>query len=477
MGEYITIIWDAETPAAAAVPWDNTMLVVHGSEGSLSETTVYAVTNDSWSTVLANAGFSQSSQAYKSTSNFFAASPTPGGSLYVLALVSGSVDIYSNVRMQKVTDNIYETPIKPPLGFYGGEEVRYYPDAELTGYWVNAADGSQGVGFTIEVDNLNNWTGRLNFGDGLSGIIIDNPPESVGKITCSFRIGNAAADLSEQIEKYNINLLAVAYENSRTTENYTGDNTYFGDQSIDLSRFINAIAGKNTQLFWASPGGAVVGESGIGFGVNWESLRSFVGQREDFTNYLSEPSASNHDMGAGLMGMVAGTHPHTTMSFAVPHMGIQKESSMIDRSYLSDGQIISNMENRKLAGDPIQLSYGFTFGTGYSSRINYVRCKYIISQSLINGIWELLSSRTVRMSYAGMQLMRNKITGIFKTLREQGIHDGLAYVKIPIEDDLKNNTAAGTAARLSRTIPSIEIGFYWWSSLERIIITGIRNEA
>jgi len=42
---------------------------------------------------------------------------------------------------------------------------------------------------------------------------------------------------------------------------------------------------------------------------------------------------------------------------------------------------------------------------------------------------------------------------------------------------LRLNTEAGQAARLALTIPSIEIGFYWYSSLERIIITGIRNEA
>lgn len=475
MGEFITIIWDAETPSAAAVPWDNSMLVVRGGEASLSQTTVYQVDNDDWSTILSNAGFSQSSQAYKSTSNFFSASPTPGGSLYVLALVSGSVDVYQNAKMNKVTDYIYETPITPPLGFYGSEEVRYYPDDSLTGYFVNAADGSAGVGFTVEQDGLNNWTGRLNFLNGLSGNIIDIPPRSGSKVTCSFRIGNSVADLSEYIEEYNINLIAPSYVNSRTTDSYS--NTFFGSQSIDLSRFVNAIAGKNALLFYALPGGASVGESGLGFGVNWENLRNFIGQREDVSVIKAEPSLSNHDMSAGLMGMVAGEHPHKTLSYKTPHMGIQKEESTINRSYWTDGQIISIMKNRRLSGDPYQLSCGFTLGVGYSSRINYVRCKYIISANLINGLWELLSERNVKMSYGGMQLVRNKISGIFKTLQDSGIHDGLAYVNIPIENDLKNNTSAGQAARLARTIPSIEIGFYWYSSLEKITITGIRNEA
>jgi len=189
------------------------------------------------------------------------------------------------------------------------------------------------------------------------------------------------------------------------------------------------------------------------------------------------PGSLNHDMAAGTMGGCAGTHPHTTMTFWVPHMGIQQEESKINRNYWNNGQVLSVMKRRELSGEPYLVTHGFTLGVGYSSRINYVRCKYIVSQNLINGLWALLASRKVKMSYNGMQLVKAKIAGIFKTLTDQGIVDGLAYVKIPVEIDLKNNTAAGRAARAAREIPSIEIGFYWYSSLEKITITGIRNEA
>jgi hypothetical protein len=477
VGEYLTIIWDAETPAAAEVPWDNCLLVVQGSEASLAETTVYATTSDDWSTVLSAAGFGATSQAYESAAQFFSATPTPGATLYVLAMVSGSVDIYENVPLAKVTDYIYETPIKPPLGWYGAERVRYYPDAALTGFWYNNADGSVGMGFTIVTDGAGNWNGQLNFLNGLSGNTIDVPPAEGSKVTASFRVGSSTASLSETIETFNINMMAAAYENSRTMQNYTGSNTYFGTQSDDLMRFTNTIAGKNCILFYALPGAVAPQESGVGYSVYWDQLKNFIGAREDVALIKAKPSSSNHDMAAGYLGMTAGTHPHTTMTFAVPHMGIQEEESLLKRSYWNDGQIATPMTRRELTGNPYLISHGFTLGTGYSSRINYVRCKYIISANLVNGLWALLASRTVRMSYAGMQLVKTKITAIFKTLQDQGIHDGLAYVRIPIEIDLKNNTQAGSDARAARTIPSIEIGFYWYSSLEKIIITGIRNEA
>lgn len=475
MGEYITIIWDTESPSSAAVPWDNSLLVVQGSEASLSSSTVYACTSDTWSTVLTNAGFTASSQAYKSAAQFFGASPTPGGTLYVLGLVSGTVDTYTDVQMRKVTSTIYETPLKPPLGFSGDQQVKYFPDADATGYFINKADGSLGIGFTVNTDNAGNWTGRLTFASGLSGVTIDSPPNSDGLITCSFRIGSATSDISETIENYQINMMAAAYPNTRTTTNFT--TTYFGSQVNDYMRFTNATAGKNCILFSCLPGNAQVGTSGTSLSSNWEDLKNLIGQREDFAAIKAKPSSLNHDMAAGYMGMTAGTHPHTTMSFATPHMGIQEEESLINRNYWNKGQIASPMTRRELSGSPYLISHGFTFGTGYSSRINYVRCKYIIAQTLRNGLWELLASRKVKMSYAGMQLVKNKISGIFKTLQDQGIHDGLAYVRIPIETDLKNNTSAGQDARAAREIPSIEIGFYWYSSLESIIITGIRNEA
>ena len=120
---------------------------------------------------------------------------------------------------------------------------------------------------------------------------------------------------------------------------------------------------------------------------------------------------------------------------------------------------------------------GHSFYAPYQGELSFRPGKYIIAQNLVNGLWALLSSRTVKMSYSGMQDVKDTIKGIFKTLQDQGIVDGLAYVKIPVETDLKNNTAAGRAARAARTIPAIEIGFYWYSSLEKIIVTGIQNEA
>lgn len=477
MGEYLTIIWETTAPSAAATSWDNSMLVVKGSEASLSESTLYAVNSSNWSTVLANAGFTTSSQAYKSTADYFAASPTPGGNLFVMALVSGTVDTYSNVPLEKVESKLYETPIKPPLRFDGEQQVRYYPDKNETGYFVNTADGNTGVGFTVVNDNFGNWTGRLNFISGLSGFKINDPPLTDSKITASFVVGSQMGDLGDKIEQFEINMMAAAYANTSTKNDYPGNECYFGSQVNDLSRFMSAISGKNVIFFWALPGSADPKETASGFGDVWYNIRTNLGAREDVALIKAVPSATEDDMAAGYMGMTAGEHPHATLTFKTLHMGISNPEGIINRSYWNNAQVASPMERRELAGNPNLISHGYTLGSGYSSRINYVRCKYIIDKELTNTIWALLASRKVRMSYQGMQLVKATIEGLFKRLTDQGIVDGLAYVRIPVETDLKANNAAGKAARAAREIPSIEIGFYWYSSLEKITITGIRNEA
>lgn len=477
MGEYLTIIWEAATPSAAAVPWDNTLLVVDGDEAGLSSSTTYACTSDTWSTVLTDAGFASSDQAYKSTADFFAASPTPGGTLYVLGLVSGTSQTYNDIPLVKVDEDTWETPIKPPAGWASGACVDYYPDGDATGHWQNCADGSAGVGFTIENDEFGNWNGQLTFVSGLSGVQIDDPPAAGCKITASFTVRGDVEDLGGVIDQYDINLMAAAYENEKTKDNYPAVNCYFGSQANDLGTFTNAIAGKNCIFFWALPGSANPNETGTSLGDIWANIKNVIGSREDVALIKATPSALQDDMAAGYMGMTAGEHPHNTLTFKAIHMGIDDEEGLINRAYWKNAQVACPMTRKELSGSPNLITYGFTLGTGYSARINYVRCKYIIAQELKNTLWALLASRKVKMSYDGMQLVKKTLKGLFKTLEDQGIVDGLEYINIPVENDLKANNAAGKAARAAREIPSIEIGFLWFSTLEKITITGIKNEA
>ena len=100
-----------------------------------------------------------------------------------------------------------------------------------------------------------------------------------------------------------------------------------------------------------------------------------------------------------------------------------------------------------------------------------------MAQTLINNLWGLLAKRDTLMSYDGCETVKDVIEGTFKTLIDQGIVDGFKRVSVPIQADLLDNTAAGIIARQQRMIPAAIIEYYWYTTIEKIIITKVTNEA
>lgn len=480
MGEFITIIFGTASPAAGAVEYDRSLIVGDGS-AHLAESKLYLLTSTLWDSVLEADGFSSSDQLYASVADFFAASPTPE-SLYVYAYVSGASIDYSGIPLSKITDTIWEVPIKPPEGWGPGgtglERVKFYGCPASDSYEYNYSDGATGLAFTVVKDGLGNWTGELEFPNGLTGtggIVAEADLSANCKITVDFTVGSKGG-IGTVISENKINMVSLALTNSPSLKNYA-TNVFGTSQLDDLMTMINAISGKNCIMFYALPGDANPEDTISGASNTWGELRNLVGQRQDFVALKAKPSV-NDDMAAGFMGMTSATHPHDTMCFSAPHMGIQEQEPPINQGKWKDGSINYIRKAIELDVQPFQILRGFTFGTDVNSnRVNAVRCKFIIVQTLRNGLYALLSSRTVRLGYNGMQTVKARIQAIFATMADQGIVDGLAYVNIPVEDDFLANNEAARIARQNREIPAIEIGYYWETSLEELTITALVNES
>lgn len=479
MGEYLTIYFGISTAGPKAVEWDKAMVVGDGS-GALGSSKVYELTPDDWATQLTDDGFTSSDTLYKSIAVFFSASPAPQR-LWAYAHVSGATTDYDDVPLEYISGNTWEIPIKPPSGFGPGgtgiEQVKFYHcGANIVGTeQINTANGDTGIGFTIEVDGAGNWTGQLTFDDGLSGINgIIKPLTSDCKITVDFSAGTETG-LSEALTDYNINMVSMALDNTSVIEQYT-DNI-FGSQLDDMMTMLNSIAGKNIMFYYALPGGAQPETTIDGTGNKWKELKSLMGAREDVVAFKAIPSALEHDPATGYMAMTSISHPHKQMTFAEPHFGIQEKEPAINRGKWKLGQIACIMKRTELSGDPYLVTYGFTFGSGDAARINGVRCRYILAQTLINNLWALLAKRDTLMSVEGIQKIKDQIEATFNILISQRIIDGLVSINIPIESDLKGNTPAGRIARAQRTVPTVEIEYLWYTSVEKIIITRAENVA
>lgn len=479
MGEFITIFFGPSAAAPAAVEYDKSMIVGDGS-AHLSSSKLYALTSSTWQTDLTDDGFLITDQLYKSVADFFAASPTPE-EVYAYAYVSGSDVEYTDIPLSPIDDTIWEIPSKPPKGFYpdgtGLERVRFYhPGA---GFQWNYKDGSIGLAFTVVTDSQGNWNGQLKFPNGLTGTSgpIVKPVESDDKVTVDFTMGTKGG-VGDQIAEYGINMVSLALENTETLKNY-GSNIFGTSQVDDLDTMMSAIAGKQCIFFYAVPGDAnpddlITG----GGGVKWGSLKSIVGQREDFVAFKSKPSVTKDDMASGLLGMTSSTHPHISLAFARPHMGIKEREPIINSAKWRDSQTNYIIQRNELSGRPFMIVRGFTFGTDVNSdRINAVRCKYIMLQTLRNGLWSLLSSRTVRMNYKGMVKIEQKIESIFAQLVFDDIIDKFAYVDNPLKEHFLVMDDVAKAANAAKKVSGIRIGYWWNHSLEEITITALINEA
>jgi hypothetical protein len=475
MGEYLTIYFGTSSAAPKAVEWDKAMVVGDGSP-ALAATKVYELSSSTWDTELGADGFTSSDRLYKSVAMFFGATPSPDR-LFVYAHVSGTVQTYGDIPLVYVSGNTWETPIKPVAGFQDGiEKVKFWgcgEDIESSGV-ENFANGASGVAFYVDKGVDGKWTGLLGFNNGLSGTVgVVNPVTSDCKVTANFTAGTQSS-LGTAIDEYGINMVALALDNSDAIKNFA-DNV-FGSQLDDMMTIRNAIAGKNCIWFYCLPGNANPDDLITDTSNKWSELKSVLGARDQIAVIKAIPSVDD-DMAVGYMAMTAISHPHKQMTFAEPHMGVQAQEPAINRGKWKDGQIGCIMKRTELSGNPFLVTYGFTFGSGDFSKIEGARCRIIISQSLINNLWGLLAKRETLMSYDGMQKIKAQIVATFNILQSQGIVDGLKSVKIPIEEDLANNTVAGQIARQQQTVPAVEIEYLWYTSVERIIITRAENVA
>jgi len=480
MGEFITIFFGASAAAPAAVEYDKSMIVGDGS-AHLSSSKLYLLTQDGWQGSLEDDGFSNSDQIYNSIADFFAATPSPER-VYLYAYVSGESVEWEDVPLSPIDDTTWEIPSKPPNGFGPGgtglERVKFYHPTS-TGFQWNYSNGATGLAFTVLKDSQDKWTGQLQFPNGLTGQSgnIVKPLESDDKITVDFTMGSKGS-VGDQISEYGINMISLALTNSSDIKNYT-TNIFGTDQVNDLDTMMSAIAGKQCIFIYAYPGDANPNdEISGGGGVKWESLKSIVGQREDFVGFKAKPSTTQDDMASGLLGICSATHPHTGIAFARPHMAIKEKEPIINQAKWKQAQTNYIIQKNELAGQPFMVVRGFTFGTDVNSdRINAVRCKYIIVQSLRNGLWSLLSSQTVRMTYKGMVKIEEKIRSIFAQLVADDIVDKFVYVTIPLKANFLANDDVAKAANASKKVSGIKIGYEWNHSLEEITISALINEA
>lgn len=259
-----------------------------------------------------------------------------------------------------------------------------------------------------------------------------------------------------------------------------GETGIMGDSTgsiEDLQNCLGICAGNRMQVVWALPASADVNTSYPDGNVSYESqdLRDYIGQ--DQNGILIYADVATGSDGTGLddpaacyLGKICDTHPHDPLTLAELNISLNSRANDNDKAAWDAGQIACVFRKSDLDISTDQISYGFTLaGTSPNNRLNNVRCRYNVEINVLQDLWQLLSSRKVRINKAGLGSVIDSINGTLNRLLSEGIIDeGERNVQIPL---IQGTAAEWTAARTSRIIPSIIVRWPWHTSPEQLNIT------
>ena len=243
----------------------------------------------------------------------------------------------------------------------------------------------------------------------------------------------------------------------------------------DILNALTMAGGNRRMVIWSLPKAAAPNTSYNGTSFDYNQFRNYVGQDKNAIVFYADvltgaTSTGLDDPGAALAGRICTSHPHTPPTLGSINLSLERWENENDRAAWDAGKIICVFRKTDLGFDTDQLNYGFTFaGTSPSDRIENVRCKYITEYNILQDLWKLLSSQTIRINKAGCNRVIDTIHATLNRLLSQGIIDeGERHVDIPL---LRGTAAEWTNANSTRVIPAIIIRWPWKNSVESLIIT------
>jgi len=473
---YITVTWVTEAPTARRASWGNVVFLASGSAPSQSSNP-QLVTPSNY-TEYVNVGTYERT-AYGSYVRNLGGTPTNLSYMYWMGDDAGITGIAA-----KVTDINYKVELGPftainnvyldPTGGQNWQEIGEAPAAwasGLTGY--RAGTGSTSI-----------YDGNIYFtGDVLAG----GPSLESGGTTYSGATARTIMNLSGGLVRVlaTQNGFGVAQSDLKDVDvqfivplyNTAGNGTGLLNTPAhnDLRNALVMAGGNRRMVIWALPRGSAPNTTYGGTAYDYNQFRNYIGQDQNaiviYADVLTGTTATGlDDPAAALAGRICATHPHTSQTTDVISLGLTKVEDDNAKQAWDAGQIICVFKQTKWGFDSTQLNYGFTFaGTSPSNRLNNVRCKYIVLYNVLQDLWSLMSTRTVRITKAGCNTVIDVLNATLDRLLSQGIiDDGERTVDVPL---LRGTDAEWSNANLNRTIPAVIVRWPWKNTVESIIIT------
>jgi len=472
---YITVQWVTESPAARAMSWGNVVFLISGAKPSQS-TNPQLVTPSNYTSYTSSTSYERI--AYASYARNIGGTPTNNSYLYWMGEGSGITGIASrntsinyklNLNPFSAIDNVYVDPTGAgnwveqglaPAGWASG----------ITGYragsgYANIYDGNIYFSGSEAGGPYFTWSGAT-----VSGTLARAVMAASGGVMRVLATQNGFGLAQSHLKDYDIQFIVPLY-------NTAGDGTGLEGTPAhnDLRKALGLAAGNRRMVIWALPKDATPNTDYHGTSYDYNQYRSYIGQDQNsiviMANVLTGTTSTGlDDPAAALAGRICATHPHTSMTLDTISMSLEKVEDPNAKEAWDNGNIICIFKQTDWGFDATQLNYGFTFsGTTPSDRLNNVRCKYLVLYNVLQDLWRLMSSRTVRVNKAGCNRVIEVLNGTLDRLQIQGVIDeGERTVDIPL---LRGTSTEWSNANATRTIPAVIVRWPWKNAVETITIT------
>ena len=474
---YITVIWVTETPTARLMSWGNIVFLASGSKPSQCSNPQLVTPSNFTEYVASN---SYEKIAYGSYLRNIGGTPTNKSYIYWMgggAGITGIAEQVSDINYKinlgpfSAIDNVYVDP----TGGQNWQEIATgdagWTPSGISGYRpgsgaVGIYDGN--IWFTGQVLHGGPYfdSGGTTYSGSNARDIIDVSGGIVRILATQNGFGVAQSDLKD----YDIQFIVPLY-------NTAGDGTGLESTPAynDLRSALVMAAGNRRMVVWALPKDSAPNTEYVGTSYDYNQFRNYIGQDQNaiiiYADVLTGSTSTGlDDPAAALAGRICATHPHVSQSLDTLNISLAKVEDENAKQAWDAGQIICTFKQTQWGFDTVQLNYGFTLaGTSPSNRLNNVRCKYIVLYNVLQDLWSLLSTRTVRITKSGCNSVIDVIHGTLNRLASQGIIDeGERTVDIPL---LRGTPAEWTYANLNRIIPAVIVRWPWRNTVEQIIIT------
>ena len=449
-------------------------------------------------------GLSTTDELVVAAEDFFAA----GGPALWCYAISGLGESITDSNLIGVMDGSNQS-------FY----TNYSPLSTLTGVEVNIGGSGwyaqPSTGYTVDSEN-GIPLGSITFSGGADhGVVYSGAADgyvtglflSAGDLIRADLTISSLAGAFSALTAPNVQFagFAFAYDQGKVqpsapaAEGHKYKNTYcYGGKSwlddvmkgnIMAKQFNNV--GKRTIFCWSYPdsirpaseiGAAyLTGTSREDTGTAYDEIPGLLGANKFSCPSAGKQTTDGTDGGALELGSLMSDFPRKTLTFYPIQAYSQIEYPKLDEIIAWKGIDANPIVADYFTDGTPAIMYGGnnTLGVGVEGDINYIRCKNILTNKLLDTLKVLLYQRNLHYDARGVMRVKNAILGAMQWATDFGYIDGVDSVEIPILPYLYIKSPSDAQqliidqAVASKTVGNITARYIWNGDVEEITIIAL----